>query len=163
MSKRSDDDARSNRTASPTKRVPRVRARILRKARNPDVGYGKPPVEHQFKPGQSGNPRGRPRGRKSEAKMLDDVLYRMVGVRGPGGTRKIPVLEAMLYRFAEDSLKGNTKTAAFLLARHAAATSMTQEAPELSADDKAVVEAFLQDFAAKNGETNTSEWQSHEK
>ena len=25
-----------------------------------DVGYGKPPEEHQFKPGQSGNPKGSP-------------------------------------------------------------------------------------------------------
>ena len=25
------------------------------------VGYGRPPKEHQFKPGQSGNPKGRPK------------------------------------------------------------------------------------------------------
>jgi hypothetical protein len=27
-----------------------------------EVGYGKPPKHGQFKPGKSGNPRGRPRG-----------------------------------------------------------------------------------------------------
>ncbi len=25
-----------------------------------EVGFGRPPKQHQFKPGQSGNPRGRP-------------------------------------------------------------------------------------------------------
>lgn len=29
---------------------------------NREVGYGKPPVETRFKPGQSGNPGGRPKG-----------------------------------------------------------------------------------------------------
>jgi hypothetical protein len=27
-----------------------------------NVGYGKPPREHCFKPGNSGNPKGRPKG-----------------------------------------------------------------------------------------------------
>lgn len=27
-----------------------------------EVGKGKPPKEHQFKPGQSGNPAGKPKG-----------------------------------------------------------------------------------------------------
>ncbi len=30
-----------------------------------DVGYRKPPKHTRFKPGQSGNPRGRPKGTKN--------------------------------------------------------------------------------------------------
>ena len=32
--------------------------------RDYEVGYGKPPKEHRFKKGQSGNPRGRPKDAK---------------------------------------------------------------------------------------------------
>ncbi len=30
-----------------------------------EIGCGKPPKEHQFKPGQSGNLKGRPKSKKS--------------------------------------------------------------------------------------------------
>jgi len=138
----------------PPKRVSQPRARILRKPERSDVGYRKPPVECQYQPGQSGNPSGRPRGRKSEEQMLRELLFRKVTVRENGKVHKITVFEAMLRRFAEDSLKGNTKSAAFLLARFAAATSFDQAAPQLSADDNAVVDAFLKDFRAKSTEAD---------
>ena len=33
--------------------------------RHYEVGYGRPPQAAQFKPGQSGNPKGRPKGAKN--------------------------------------------------------------------------------------------------
>ena len=55
-----------------------------------EVGYGKPPVHTQFKPGQSGNPKGRPKGAKNKRPKLNeerlkgiilDEAYRDITVR----------------------------------------------------------------------------------
>jgi hypothetical protein len=38
------------------------------------VGYGKPPLHTRFQKGRSGNPNGRPRGRKNMSTLLSDAL-----------------------------------------------------------------------------------------
>jgi hypothetical protein len=48
------------------------------KAENYEVGYGRPPKEFQFRPGRSGNPRGRPRRTLSFVPELADGLYQLL-------------------------------------------------------------------------------------
>ena len=57
--------------------------------------------------------------------------------------RKITVLEAILLRFTEDALKGNTKTAAFLFNRYAGTPEESRAADELNEDDRQVLDAFV--------------------
>jgi hypothetical protein len=111
-----------------------------------DVGYGKPPRANQFKPGQSGNPKGRPKGAKSEATILHELLQQKIDLNHRGKTRKITILEAMLRRIAEDSLKGNTRSAAFLLNRLREMTANEPYETDLSEDEKIVLETYLKDF-----------------
>ena len=82
------------------------------------VGYGMPPKEYRFQPGQSGNRKGRPKGAKNTATLLREILDRKIDVRTGSTVRRISVREAMLTRFAEFALKGDTKSAAFLLQRY---------------------------------------------
>jgi hypothetical protein len=112
-----------------------------------EVGYGRPPREHQFKPGHSGNPRGRPKGSKNETTILHDLLNRKIEVRQGGRSRKISVLEAILMRFTEDALKGNTKSAAFLFNRYAGTEAGESQADnDISADDREVLDTFARRF-----------------
>jgi hypothetical protein len=129
---------------------PRVRLRLDDDA-DDDVGYGRPPQTHQFKAGRSGNPKGRPKGKKNEATMLDELLFQKIKIREGGRERRITLFEGMLRRFAEDSLKGNIKAAAFLFSRYGATSSGESHQPELSDDDQAVLKAYAHDLLSKTG------------
>jgi Family of unknown function (DUF5681) len=56
---------------------------------NEEVGYGRPPKAHQFKPGQSGNPSGRRKGAKTEAAILREIVSRKVTIRQGDKARRI--------------------------------------------------------------------------
>jgi Family of unknown function (DUF5681) len=73
-----------------------------------DGGYGRPPVDHQFKPGQSGNPRGRPKGRKNFETMFLDVLNRKITVRDKNGARVLSKIEAILEVQLNKALAGDS-------------------------------------------------------
>lgn len=116
-----------------------------------DVGYGKPPKAYQFKPGQSGNPTGRPKGRKNEATLVRELLDRKVAVQERGKTKRIRMVEALFRRLLEDALKGNIKTVSFLLNRYNA-PSDGQSLEHLSEDDQAVLETYIRQHKV-DGET----------
>ena len=107
-----------------------------------EVGYGRPPLEHRFKPGRSGNPKGRPRDAKNEETILTNLLNRKIDIREAGRLRKITVLEAMLLKFAEEALKGDAKAATFLLNRYRPPESDEGSSGELSREDQEILDAF---------------------
>jgi hypothetical protein len=76
------------------------------------VGYGRPPKHTRFKPGQSGNPKGRP---KSSAppiwqNPLTAMLLEPISVNVGGKVMTIPTYKAMLKRMANKALQGDAKT-----------------------------------------------------
>jgi hypothetical protein len=107
-----------------------------------EVGYGRPPKAHQFKPGRSGNPKGRPKGSKNEATILNAILNRKIEIRESGRSRKITVLEAMLLKFTEEALRGNPRAATFLLDRYRPPESAEVSADEMSREDQEILDAF---------------------
>ena len=58
------------------------------------VGYGRPPKASQFKPGQSGNPGGRPKGKPDVRREIEDVLSELVLVNFGGEERRMSLVAA---------------------------------------------------------------------
>lgn len=82
---------------------------------NYEVGYGRPPKSTRWKPGESGNRRGRPKGAKSVKAIVNEILNQRIRVRDGEGFRTISALEAMMMRFLERAMRGDPKAAAFLM------------------------------------------------
>lgn len=73
------------------------------------VGYGKPPQHSRFRPGQSGNPKGRPKGARGIAAELAAELKQPVEVTENGRRRKLPKQTVMLKTLVNKAVKGEAK------------------------------------------------------
>jgi hypothetical protein len=113
-----------------------------------EVGYGRPPTQHRFKPGQSGNPGGRPKGARSFNSLLEEQLNATVSVNVGGKKRKISVLEALLKRLVQKGLSDGDARAIERLLSLAQQIDKNRPADALptSADDMAVLHAFMRDL-----------------
>ncbi len=70
-----------------------------------DVGYGKPPKQHQFPKGTSGNPAGAPSKQKRKPIDVAAVLNELLAVKNSGIRQKMPPFEVGVRRLVERGLK----------------------------------------------------------
>jgi Family of unknown function (DUF5681) len=60
------------------------------------VGYGRPPLHSRFKPGQSGNPKGRAKQSRNLRTIVQQVLLEDMPIREGGRLRRMPAIEALV-------------------------------------------------------------------
>lgn len=71
------------------------------------VGDRRPPKHTQWKPGQSGNRAGRPRGRKSFKTELREVIEQPIAVSQNGAKSSVSARMAMLLALRQKALAGD--------------------------------------------------------
>jgi len=110
------------------------------------VGYRRPPKATQFEKGKSGNPRGRPKGSRTVGAVLQDILRQKIAVTENGKTRRLPALEVILRRLANDAMRSEPRALKLLLAlydRYGESPETDLRLDEILADDREILANFL--------------------
>jgi hypothetical protein len=97
----------------------RIRAQII----HGGTGYGQPSKERQFKKGQSGNPRGRPRGSPPDLSIADQpslgfarqIANKTIPVQDGGNAREVSRHEVLISKIFTHGVKGNARYAGMML------------------------------------------------
>ncbi len=107
------------------------------------VGYGEPPKHTQFKPGESGNPKGRPKGRKNIKTEVLEKLNSTVTVNKNGRLIKISTVRAVLEVLSAKALQLDQRAIEQVIRL---AEKYDQPAVEshdsMSSDDQAILDSF---------------------
>lgn len=124
----------------------------------PRRGYKSPPAEHQFQKGQSGNPRGRPKGAKGKRQIAEKVLLEMHEV--VEGDRRVQrtTLELILLTLRNKSFEGSNRAFRDLekLSAKYDPQQPTQRAGVLLVPGRLSIQDWCARFEAKTDPTQSS-------
>jgi hypothetical protein len=136
-------------------------------------GYGKPPKHSQFKPGQSGNPRGRAKGARGLGALIKTEMNERVTITENGKAKRVSKLQVVIKALAAKAAKGDVNAADKLLALIIQSQGFEDErktAKKLSESDQDILDRFLSagpadsatipdpdDFSAPSSDANADE------
>lgn len=114
-----------------------------------EIGYGKPPKHSQYKPGQSGNPKGKPKKNRTLQEEVRDILNAKVPVTINGKKTYVTKRQLLLEQILNAAINKNptmTRLAMPLL-------KLADDAPEFEVlpEDEKALNALLSGFNEDGG------------
>lgn len=73
------------------------------------TGYKRPPKKYQFKKGESGNPKGRPKGSKNIRTLINEELDGNLVIQEQGINKITSKREAIIKKLVNEALKGKLR------------------------------------------------------
>jgi len=123
-----------------------------------EVGFGRPPVRSRFKPGQSGNPKGRPRGSKNMATLLDEELNARVPISENGKRKTITMRKAISKQTVRKAASGNERFIKLLFEldrlKDGGDGSTRSSAAPLDQNDQQVIQDLVRQWKADGDDKN---------
>lgn len=121
-----------------------------------EVGYRRPPHHSRFKPGMSGNPKGRPKGPRSLEEMVSRTLRKQRKVTIRGKQVRMSTLEIMVTSLNERAMHADT--AAFrallpLILRSLDATEVGEALGTLPEDDRLLLASYVDKIRSEEDES----------
>jgi hypothetical protein len=105
------------------------------------VGYRQPPREHQFQPGQSGNPTGKAKGLRSIAKEMQDILSEQITLSEGGTTKTMSKQKALASALISAAISGDLRATAIVMSHLSReGQNSPDEEQQTNADDFSAVQ-----------------------
>jgi hypothetical protein len=118
-----------------------------------DVGYKRPPKSRQFRPGVSGNPKGRPKRKPPAlAETIEEVLNAKIEYREGGRTKTATACELSLRMLVDRAVKGDVAAAEHML--------KIRKRAERNGDagvERIEISDWLPDYPGQSGEQKAQE------
>lgn len=113
-----------------------------------EVGYGRPPKGSRFQKGQSGNPKGRPKGALNLVTILEQELKARVVVVEHGQRKTITKFQAAMKQLVNKAASGDGKAIQFMVSLLGAGGSAEAEgeATWMQEADHAVLANLMRRF-----------------